>query len=350
MIHSKSKINLLFHYETTPKKPSTYGSKREIPSLSIPVPDLSLINKNQKHETPRNISLPNLLLPNDETLIRNVSSGQLSLSIEGVGGTYFVKKRENFIAVFKPGDEEAGAPSNPKRNLTSPRKGIKPGEGYFREIAAYLIDHGHYAGVPFTQIYEMDMGGEKKIGSLQRYIPNIGNITDYGQSLFSVSDVHRIAQLDIRLFNVDRNDENLLVANENGVYHLIPIDHAYSLPDTLDDGPMFTWMNWKQSKAPMSDEMLEYIDKLDIEKDEKILRMLNFKEESIFIMKMSTMILKLGAKCGLNFFEIALILTRTMPKELSILEEMVKEAMGRGEIEHFWDNYMTLLSEKWLKQ
>jgi len=39
-----------------------------------------------------------------------------------------------------------------------------------------------------------------------------------------------------------------------------------------------------------------------------------------------------------------------MPKELSILEEMVKEAMGRGEIEHFWDNYMTLLSEKIIRK
>jgi len=49
---------------------------------------------------------------------------------------------------------------------------------------------------------------KKEIGSLQKYVSNIGSLTDLSPSLFSVEDVHRIAQLDIRLFNVDRNDEN----------------------------------------------------------------------------------------------------------------------------------------------
>jgi len=51
-----------------------------------------------------------------------------------------------------------------KKNVKSPRKGIKPGEGYIREVAAYLMDHGHYAGVPYTQFIELEVSGEKKMG------------------------------------------------------------------------------------------------------------------------------------------------------------------------------------------
>jgi len=180
---------------------------------------------------------------------------------------------------------------------------------------------------------------------LQRYIQNEGTTTDFGQSLFSVTDVHRIAQLDIRLCNVDRNDENLLVTNVNGVYRLVPIDHSYSLPENLDDGTLFAWMDWKQAKMPMSEEMLEYIDKIDIEKDEKILRMLNFKEESITIMKISSLVLKVGANAGWSFYDIALLLTRSSRKEKSPLEEMVKEIM-KCDLEHFWENFTNVLNEK----
>jgi len=129
-------------------------------------------------------------------------------------------------------------------------------------------------------------------------VTNIGSLTDLSPSLFSVDDVHRIAQLDIRLFNIDRNDENFLVTQENNVYHLIPIDHAYSLPNSLIDGPWFDWINWKQTKQPISETMLDYINRIDIEKDSEILRNLGIEEEAIRVMKMSTLVLKLGAKVG----------------------------------------------------
>jgi len=352
LVHSNTKMFL--PDESSSKTPkSNFGSRRrEMISNSFisSTPDLSTFCKLQNFEPmakPKAQSF-NLQFPNDDHFAREVSKdGNLSLSVEGIGGTYLVKGRDKkCIAVFKPGDEEAGAPSNPKKNMTSPRKGIKPGEGYIREVAAYLLDHGHYSGVPYTQFMELDVSGEKKMGSLQKYIPNDGSIIDFGQSLFSVTDVHKIAQLDIRLFNVDRNDENLLVTNVNGVYHLVPIDHSYSLPETLEDGPLFAWMFWKQAKMPMSEEVLEYIEKIDIEKDEKILRMLNFKEESIMIMKMSSLVLKVGARAGLSFYDIALFLTRGSKKERSALEEMVKDIMLRGDLEHFWENFMNVLYEK----
>jgi len=329
-------------------KPKVGSFKRETSSPSLSRSTEIPLNKSQKIEKERTILTLNL--PNDETLTRDVSMGKLTLSLEGVGGTYLVSKNlrdKNYVAVFKPGDEEAGAPLNPKKNVTSPpRKGIKPGEGYLREVAAYMLDHSHLAGVPFTQFYEMEVSGEKKMGSLQRFVANEGSVMDFGQSLFSVMDVHRIAQLDIRLFNVDRNDENLLVNYSSGAYHLVPIDHSYSLPETLEDSPLFAWMYWKQAKEPMSEDILEYIERIDIEKDERVLRMLKIKDESITVMKMATLALKVGARSGLSFYDIALFLTRAPRKEFSPLEELVKETMARGDLERFWENFMSALTEK----
>lgn len=82
------------------------------------------------------------------------------LAPTGTGGSYFLRDTSrNIVAVFKPADEEGGASNNPRGFRGTPagspatgsdgamRRGIRPGEGALREIAAYLLDHGHRAGV-----------------------------------------------------------------------------------------------------------------------------------------------------------------------------------------------------------
>jgi len=170
-------------------------------------------------------------------------------------------------------------------------------------------------------------------------------MTDLSPSLISVSDVQKMAQLDIRMFNLDRNDENMLVTKENGNNKLVPIDHAYSLPNTLEDGAWFDWMNWKQAKQPISKEILEYIERISIEKDAEILKNLNFSEESINVMKMSTLALKTLAKNGYNMHEIAVFLTRPTRKELSPLEEIERDSKKSGS-QNFWDHFIKLLNER----
>ncbi len=34
------------------------------------------------------------------------------------------------------------------------RPGVRPGEGYLREVASHLVDHGGFAGVPATTVVE----------------------------------------------------------------------------------------------------------------------------------------------------------------------------------------------------
>lgn len=75
---------------------------------------------------------------------------------EGMGGTYFfTNEAGRKVAIFKPCDEEPLAPANPKgyvgRNLGDPgwKSTVRVGEAAMREVAAYLLDHDHYAQVGY---------------------------------------------------------------------------------------------------------------------------------------------------------------------------------------------------------
>ena len=69
--------------------------------------------------------------------------------------------------------------SDVKMGSVACRKGIQPGEGAVREVAAFLLDHGHFAGVPPTALVSCRetsllasrhvAANDAKIGSLQVY-------------------------------------------------------------------------------------------------------------------------------------------------------------------------------------
>ena len=66
----------------------------------------------------------------------------------------------------------------------------------------------------------------------------VGNL---GSHQFDVSEVHKIAILDLRILNCDRNEANILVVKKLTSGHkgthrttsLIPIDHGLSFPDNF---------------------------------------------------------------------------------------------------------------------
>ena len=79
------------------------------------------------------------------------------MSEEGTSGSYILNNIDGSVAVFKPIDEEAFAPNNPRGmkglfGSETSRPGIKSGEATIREIAAYLLDHGGFSGVPATTL------------------------------------------------------------------------------------------------------------------------------------------------------------------------------------------------------
>lgn len=181
-------------------------------------------------------------------------------SSEGTGGTYFMldPTGNKYISVFKPIDEEPMAVNNPRGlpvsvNGEGLKKGTRVGEGAFREVAAYILDHPKsgrrsfsgkdkgFAGVPPTVMVKClhrgfyhPEGVSEKIGSLQMFMENHGSCEDMGPSAFPVEEVHKISVLDIRMANADRHAGNILVGKgEDGRTVLIPIDHGYCLPETV---------------------------------------------------------------------------------------------------------------------
>lgn len=89
------------------------------------------------------------------------------------------------------------------------------------------------------------------------------------------AQVHKIAVLDIRLVNTDRNGANILAKQREGLttcsWELTPIDHGYCLPGSLEDAS-FEWLWWSQAAQPFDAACLEYISRLDAGKDIALLR------------------------------------------------------------------------------
>ena len=53
-----------------------------------------------------------------------------------------------------------------------------------------------------------------KVGSLQSFVKSMGPIENFSSDLFHDDEIHKIAVLDLRILNLDRNTENILVQRE----------------------------------------------------------------------------------------------------------------------------------------
>lgn len=270
----------------------------------------------------------------------------------GLGGAYyFLNKRGESVAIVKPTDEEPFAPNNPKgfvgKALGQPglKRSVRVGETGFREVAAYLLDYGHFAKVPPTALVKIThsifnvndgVNGKNiqskkvvsKIASLQQFIPHDFDASDYGTSGFPVTAVHRIGILDIRILNTDRHGGNLLVRKVGafGEVDLIPIDHGLCLPEALED-PYFEWIHWPQASIPFSEDELSYIENLDPAQDCEMLRkeLPMIREACLRVLVLCTIFLKEAAAYGLCLAEIGEMMTREFrsgeeePSELEVV-------------------------------
>ncbi|CAI5947325.1 unnamed protein product [Closterium sp. NIES-64] len=301
-------------------------------------------------------------------MMRDVGTGLLEghvphLTSDGSGGTYLMSDASgaSTVAVFKPMDEEPLAVNCPRGMAPSLdgeglKRGTRVGEGAFREVAAYLLDHPlnegdseGYASVPPTTLVGCsasffprsdsprspldDLEG-KKVGSLQKFVQSFSNCEDMGPSRFPASEVHKIAVLDMRLANTDRNGANILVQRVDGPsgVKLIPIDHGYCIPDKFEDCT-FEWLYWPQSKVPFAEETLEYISKLNANKDIQILKESGWSlnPACIKVLQAATMLLKKGASVGKTPFEIGSMMVRDDLDVPSLIESLVEEAESQAQ-------------------
>ncbi|KAL3802700.1 hypothetical protein ACHAW5_005037 [Stephanodiscus triporus] len=336
-----------------------------------------------------------------------------SLAPDGSGGSYFLSDaRKKRVGVFKPADEEPFAENNPRGYVPhagasssatsggagedSLRQGIRPGELCLREVAAFLLDHDGFSGVPMTTLAEarhpalhvagtrwtLSEGGAgvgvhslthspslgsltvttstspstppsqelmKKVGSFQEYIHAECTMDDISPSKISVDEVHKIAILDIRIMNADRNVANILcqrIPEDPDHFRLIPIDHGYSLRSKCDVAWFdWCWLDWPQMKEPLSRASRDYVLKLDIEADVRMLQeRLNMQNDVLDYYRSSCQILKAGIRAGLTLYDIcSAILCRNdpggvVPSKLEMLTSMASElamsAVYNGRFHH----------------
>jgi len=308
------------------------------------------------------------------------------LAPDGSGGSYFLSDaRKLRVGVFKPADEEPMAENNPRGYVPqgdgdSLRQGIRPGELCLREVAAFILDHDGFSGVPMTTLAEaqhpsLHVNGKnwslleggaavgihslnspssgsdlvKKVGSFQEYVHAECSMDDLGPSKIKVDEVHKIAILDIRLMNADRNVANILcqrIHEDPENFRLVPIDHGYSLRSVADVAWFdWCWLDWPQTKQPLSQKSKNYVLNLDIEADVRLLQeRLNMGNDVIDYFRASCYVLKAGVRAGLTLYDIASeILCRSdpcgeAPSKLETLTTMAKElsmsAVHNGRFHH----------------
>lgn len=272
-------------------------------------------------------------------------------------------KNASKVAVFKPEDEETGAKFASSFGQPNPeRSGLVVGGGSKRERAAYLLDTNlkRFSSVPETALVRSKLplseqqnvqanglvtnggslqGGHgvgtdasssegststtaskqfsTKRGALQRYVENEGSAEDRPDlvRMASAREVHKIGILDLRIFNTDRHGGNILCAmncvsqnnllstssTSSGDVHLIPIDHALSLPDWhfLAEA-YFDWQYWAQADEPFDEETRAVIASIDLDRDVKALQDLGLPESCIATNQICTLALQIGSSNGLN--------------------------------------------------
>lgn len=266
------------------------------------------------------------------------------LTIDGTGGTYLLRDSGRKVAgVFKPLDEEPFAPFNPRGHTGTLgsktfRSGVLSGEACYREVAAYELDKDHFSSVPFTTLAEAQHPsfcyGEglgtrlrNKIGSLQRYKKHDGMVEDFSPTMFHRQEVQKIAVLDMRILNMDRNEGNILVVKSSK--KLIPIDHGMSLPDCLDVCVYdLCWMAWPHVRDPCTEDTKAYVAQIDPLKD--ICRLKDkfpIRDACLRNIRIASLLLVRGVEAGLTLYDIGQIMYRAGYGDTpSDLEKLVVKA------------------------
>ncbi|CEG46493.1 Sporangia induced phosphatidyl inositol kinase (PIK-E1) [Plasmopara halstedii] len=251
----------------------------------------------------------------DVAVLSTTADGFADRVSEGEGGVYAVQSRSSGqkLALFKPVEEERFV-----------REGLYAGEGAVREEAAYVLDSrsNGFSGVPPTAVAQLRLSsvGRAKQGAVQRFMStNIGSMECFGMpfdlekacEFASVEQIHRIALLDIRVFNTDRHPGNILLIGEKKPYTMVPIDHGCILPSWFHlSEACFDWLKYPQIREPLSNTALQYIESLDAEKDAKLLRVLGIREECVITLKICSLFLKLAATNGKTLYWMGNYMTR----------------------------------------
>lgn len=88
-----------------------------------------------------------------------------------------------------------------------------------------------------------------KFGAISEWVESLGPAENFSSDLFTIDDVHKIGVLDLRLMNLDRNAQNILVTKcSDNSLRLVPIDHGLTIPDNLEVCSFdLEWLKYEQA-------------------------------------------------------------------------------------------------------
>jgi hypothetical protein len=345
----------------------------EIVKVHEPIKKLTLSSNPQIDSLVQNIS---------KALVRNIKPLKKNL---GLSGLYQLKNTSrSVVAFFKPIDEEPVFEEeaevlmtpNPESNLQrdkfrnsevlnkfcnlensnsnssrivkksinigrpSVRKGIYSGELAEREVAAYILDSNAVHCVPPTCLVEI--GGNffesaieclpdklVKRGSCQKFVANNGVVSNISFSHFSVVEVQKIAALDLRILNCDRNESNILFkrSSDNSQIELVPIDHGLSLPDTFEiyDSDLI-WTTWSQAYEPIDNHLRKYILQLNPKEDSyKLKTNLSIRSNCLRNFRIAESFLQKAVGYDMTLGHISKMMYRKQDDVKSPLEKIVEQ-------------------------
>lgn len=148
--------------------------------------------------------------------------------------------------------------------------------------------------------------------------------------MFPAIEVEKIAILDLKIANMDRNTGNILVRREEGKTQLIPIDHGLSIPDVFEIAEYdVCWMSWPQVKQEITWESECYIRNLDVPKYVAQLKQtINLRDICLRNLRIAGTVLQKGVCAGLTLYHIGTIIYRPAFGDdgESIIEQIITKA------------------------
>lgn len=260
----------------------------------------------------------------------------LDYDMGGTCGAHFVETAD-CKGIFKPlageGSEGDSACTCLKADesgsvVTPLKRGVTFGETVVKEIAAYVL--GAAFDVPATRGITTLINGQAVYGSFQAFAPHSCSAEDMGPSAFSIDEVQKVGILDIRLLNLDRHLNNILVNTQEGSSRLIPIDHGYILPVYHDMSDVyFGWTYWKQCKEGWSQKSRAVIEAMNPFQDAEVLSQMGISSDSILPSVLATLLLQHAVKNEISLYRLAAFIQSDMQSdEISGFEIAVKEAVS----------------------
>lgn len=254
----------------------------------------------------------------------------LQIMEEGMGGTCsaFLVDNAGDKGIFKPLTGEGRSDQAPLK------RGVTFGDTTAKEIAAFTL--GADFDVPVTKGVTTLIEGQVVYGSLQKFVAHKCAAEDMGSSSFSLDEVQKIGILDIRLLNLDRHLNNLLVVEGENGNKLIPIDHGYVLPSYRDLSDVyFGWTYWKQCKESWTVKAKNTIKALQPLTSARNLFDLGISNDSILASTLSSLLLQHAAETNISLYQLAVYMQSDLSTdEPSGFEVAIKSTLSSFDIDN----------------